>query len=244
MRSTPASDRASGPASGPAPEPVDDRTARSRIRDAAIGVIAAEGAAGSTVRAVAADAGVSPGLVIHHFGSKEGLRRACDEHVVELVRVHKTAAASQGPGLDPVAALRAQVDGPPLLAYLARRLVEGSDEVTALVDQIARDAVGYLEEGQRSGMLRPLDDPPAVAKLLTIWSLGALVLNPHVSRLLGGDLTGDPDEMAGYLAPALEVLGRGVFTDAAAQRFDDAFAPLLEGDAPSHDDPTTQEERR
>jgi AcrR family transcriptional regulator len=35
------------------------------------------------VRAIAARAGVSAALVIHHFSTKEGLRAACDEFVVE-----------------------------------------------------------------------------------------------------------------------------------------------------------------
>ena len=50
-----------------------DLTARARIRDAAIECFARQGFAVS-VRAIAAHAGVSPGLVIHHFGSKAGLR--------------------------------------------------------------------------------------------------------------------------------------------------------------------------
>ena len=36
----------------------------------------------ATLRAVAARAGVSAALVLHHFGSKEGLRAACDEHLL------------------------------------------------------------------------------------------------------------------------------------------------------------------
>ena len=47
-----------------------DLTARARIRDAALARFGAEGIAGTSVRAVAADAGVSPALVLHHFGSK------------------------------------------------------------------------------------------------------------------------------------------------------------------------------
>src|SRR5690606_24663932 len=55
--------------------------ARARIRDAAIEIFGREGFERARVREVAAAAGVSPGLVLHHFGSKEGLRHACDEHV-------------------------------------------------------------------------------------------------------------------------------------------------------------------
>ena len=50
-----------------------DRTAKARIRDAAIECYAFHGD-DCTARMVAEKAGVSPGLVIHHFGSMEGLR--------------------------------------------------------------------------------------------------------------------------------------------------------------------------
>jgi TetR/AcrR family transcriptional regulator, regulator of cefoperazone and chloramphenicol sensitivity len=62
----------------------DDRTARAAIRDEALRLFADHGPDGVTVRQIAAAAGVSPGLVLHHFGSKEGLRRAVDEHVLGL----------------------------------------------------------------------------------------------------------------------------------------------------------------
>ena len=57
---------------------MDDLTARARIRDSAIVYFGRHGFQSATVRAIAADAGVSPALVIHHFGSKDGLREACD----------------------------------------------------------------------------------------------------------------------------------------------------------------------
>ena len=44
------------------------------------------------MRAVAAEAGVSPALVIHHFGSKDALRAACDEHVLRVIREAETEA--------------------------------------------------------------------------------------------------------------------------------------------------------
>ena len=51
----------------------DDRTTRAVIRDEALALFAAEGPAGVSLRRVAAAAGVAPGLIVHHFGSKEGL---------------------------------------------------------------------------------------------------------------------------------------------------------------------------
>ena len=63
----------------------DDRSTRARLRDAAVAVFARDGF-GATVRAIADAAGVSPGLVIHHFGSKDKLRAECDEYVLTRTR--------------------------------------------------------------------------------------------------------------------------------------------------------------
>jgi AcrR family transcriptional regulator len=60
----------------------DDLTAYARIRNAALELFAARGVAATTIRDVARAAGVSPGLVQHHFGTKAGLRKAVDEFVV------------------------------------------------------------------------------------------------------------------------------------------------------------------
>ena len=64
--------------------PPDDRTARAVIRDEALRLFAERGPDVVTVRQIAAAAGVSPGLVIHHFGSKDRLREAVDEHVLAM----------------------------------------------------------------------------------------------------------------------------------------------------------------
>jgi AcrR family transcriptional regulator len=195
-----------------------DLTARARIRDAAIARFAADGVASTTVRAIAADAGVSPALVIHHFWSKDALRVACDQHVAGLIRERKRAAMNAGPGLDPLAALRESGQGPAVLRYLATTLVDGSPHVAQLLDEMIDDAVGYMEEGVATGMLRPTEDPRGRAVVLTIWSLGALALHEHLQRLLGVDLTGDPAEALAYFLPASEMLGRGVITEETYER--------------------------
>lgn len=211
----------------PAGAGADDRTARARIRDAAIARFSADGVARTSVRAVAADAGVSAALVIHHYGSKEALREACDEHVAATIRERKHAAMAAGPAMDPVAALRDMEGGPPLMAYLARTLVDGSPQVADLVDEMVADAVGYMAEGVETGVLRPSAYPYERAAVLTMWVLGALVLHDHVRRLLGVDLTGRTAELAqaaAYFGPALEILGEGVLTEEAAAHMRQAFA--------------------
>jgi AcrR family transcriptional regulator len=229
MRSAPAP-ATREPGHGRAASAEADLTARARIRDAAITRFAADGVARTSVRAIATEAGVSPALVIHHFGSKDALRAVCDHHVAALVRERKTAAMQAGPGLDPLAALREAGEGPPLLRYLATTLVDGSPQVAELLDEMIDDAVAYMEEGVRTGMLRPTEDPRARAAVLTIWSLGALALHEHVARVLGVDLTGDPAAATDYLAPAVEILGRGVIAEDAYARMREALAqPQEEG---------------
>src|SRR5690625_6728632 len=62
----------------------DDLHARARIRNAAVTRFGADGF-GAGLRAIAADAGVSPALIVHHFGSKSALRKArSEEHTSEL----------------------------------------------------------------------------------------------------------------------------------------------------------------
>jgi AcrR family transcriptional regulator len=210
MSSVPAS--ATSDPAGSGMTPAGDLTARARIRDAAIARFAAEGVARTSVRAIAAEAGVSPALVMHHFGSKDALRVACDQHIAALVRERKLAAMAAGASLDPLAALREARDDPPVLRYLATTLVDGSPHVAELVDEMIDDATTYMEEGVRTGILRPTHDPRGRAAVLTLWSLGALALHEHVQRVLGVDLAGDPADAMAYFLPATEILGRGAIT--------------------------------
>lgn len=202
----------------------DDRSTPARIRDAAITCFAEVGVDATPVRRIAEVAGVSPALVIHHFGSKDALRVACDQHVAAVIRARKSASVQAGSSLDPVAALREQGDGPPLLAYLARTLTDGSPHVADLLDELVTDAVAYTAEAEASGMLRPCDDPHARAAVLLLWSLGAVVLHEHARRLLGTDLLGSPEHLLGYVRPAFEILGQGVFTPEAHAQMAAALA--------------------
>lgn len=230
----PAHDPASAPGDDArSPPPDDDRTTKARIRDAAITLFAEHGVAATNLRSIAADAGVSAALVIHHFGTKDGLRAACDEYVAAVVRREKHAAAAAGPTLDPLGALRRVRDEPPLALYLARTLADGSPQVAALLDELVADAVVYQAEMEKTGLLRPTKYPRGRAAVLTIWSLGALVLHEHVERLLDADLTAAPDDPASrrpYIGPVLEILGHGVLTEDVSRRYEQVFLGDDEGD--------------
>lgn len=208
---------------------LDDRTTRARIRDAAIESFAEYGVAATTARKVAEAAGVSPGLVIHHFGSMDGLRSACDEYVAAVIRRYKQEAMSAGPNLDVLAALR-NPDVGPLMGYLASVLADNSAAVADLVDDLVSDAEAYIQEGVESGMLLPSADPRGRAVVLTMWNLGTLVLHEHLERLLGVDLTDpgilDQSSFAAYAGPIYETYGGGFFTEAFTEQTRDALAAM------------------
>jgi AcrR family transcriptional regulator len=163
---------------------IDERSTAARIRDAAIECFATEGIRGTTARKVAALADVSPGSVINHFGSMDGLRQACDRHLLAVTRDRKQKAMAEGPNFDILAAIR--VEGhPQLLAYLAAVLTDDAPGVSELVDGMVADAEIYLAQGVESGMLRPSADPHGRAVIMVLWNLGLLVLHRHLDRLLG-----------------------------------------------------------
>ena len=67
----------------------DDRTTKARLRDAAVELVAEGGTKALSARAVADRAGLSQGLIRHHFGSMAALLRECDAHVAEQIREGK-----------------------------------------------------------------------------------------------------------------------------------------------------------
>lgn len=211
-------------------------SARTRIRDAALELFADAGVAGTSVRAVARRAEVSTALVLHHFGSKDQLRVACDQYVASVVRAQKTSSVT---GSDPLAAVRTSAEGPPLLRYLARTLVDGSPHVADLVDEMASDAVASMHQATDAGIVTPSDFPRERAVVLTLWSLGALVLHEHLHRLLGVDLTGDPRAMGAYAVPAAEVLARGAISADYYEQVRRAFAALPVDEQEKQEEPWT-----
>lgn len=161
--------------------PPDDLTARARIRDVALDVFAAQGMAGATIRGIAEQAGVSPALVQHHFGTKTRLRAACDEHVLGYLRRAAETGIDQGRigDADYLAALYRSA--PPVMRYLARALVDGSPAAATVFDEIVAVTERYLVD--RDG----LSDAHTRAVVFTAMRLGVVVLHEHVSRGLGVD---------------------------------------------------------
>lgn len=165
----------------------DDRTTYARLRDACIELVAEDGTRAATARAVAERAGVSLGLIRHHFGSMGQLLQACDQHIADVVRARKEEAITQAAGFDALAAVRA-TGSDHLMGYLAMRLGDDAPEINELVDTLVADAEGYIRAGVEAGMMTPSQDERARAAMLTLYALGSLRLFRHLERHFGLDV--------------------------------------------------------
>ena len=87
---------------------VDADSRRTSLIEATARVLADRGTAGASVRAIAAEAGVSPGLVTHHFASVDTLIAQTYAHVAAQVD-RALADAVAAAGEDPRARLDAYV---------------------------------------------------------------------------------------------------------------------------------------
>jgi AcrR family transcriptional regulator len=200
----------------------EDLTARARIRDAALVEFGTRGVARATIRGIAERAGVSPALVQHHFGTKDGLRAACDAHVLEFFRTRTAAGLDDGRLGDPGFLGAVYATAPPVVHYLARALVDGSPAAATVFDELVDLTERYLPDTPG------LADRRTRAVVYTGMRLGGLVLHEHLSRQLGVDwLSGDgatrvaratldlvspdllPDGVADRIRHALERYERG-----------------------------------
>ncbi|MBU4214084.1 MAG: TetR family transcriptional regulator [Actinobacteria bacterium] len=212
--------------------PEADLTARARIRDAALRRFATDGF-GAPVRLVAADAGVSPALVIHHFGSKEGLRRACDEYVRTVIAEGKDPmyAASGAARRADLLAMLADVErfGVPTL-YLLKAFQAGGDLARELIEDMVELTRSTLDDGVRAGTIRPSRDADARARYLVMLSVGSLVAD----QALHPSDPADPgafvrEYMSRSALPSAELFTEGLLIDRTML---DAVAATWPGLAP------------
>lgn len=211
-----------------------DRTAVSRIRDAALAEFTEHGVARTTLKSVAAAAGVSSQLVVHHFGSKEGVANACDEYVLDMFREHTTSLLGSGGSFAPVQSLQAPWLGP-AMGYLSTRLADDSPAVMQVVDEAFDDALRYLNEGVDSGLVKPSAYPRERAVIILLWNLGALVLHRHAKRLIGVDLmASDAQQRLTWTLAASEMLTEGLFHNKAYEKLKSESNPTG-SEAPADD---------
>jgi len=174
----------------------DDRTSRAVLRDEALRLFAEHGADAVTVRQVAEAAGVSAALVIRHYGSKDGLRAAVDDHVVATLEglLRELAEPASGSPFDSTAAsglvdamLAKLPAGSELPRYLARMLIDGGPAASAVFLRLHETASAVLAALVDQGLAAPGADPVVRAAVLLSNDLAVFMLRDRIAEVIGAD---------------------------------------------------------
>ncbi|MET3805429.1 AcrR family transcriptional regulator [Nakamurella sp. UYEF19] len=191
----------------------DDLTTKARIRDTAITMIGRSGFAAATVRAIAAEVGVSPALLLHHFGSKDGLREACNEYVLGWYTVQVDEIARDDSPATVVGMIERTPEMLPLAAYIRRSLIDGGTFARQIFDALVVDTERYLDRSVASGRVRPTADPHGRAVLMVVTSLGSHLLAEYLVPTETPAEQLVPAASQRLMLPGLELYTHGLFTD-------------------------------
>ena len=196
--------------SGPRKQSVGGDELRSRLIDATVTVLAREGFAHTSARAVAQEAGTVNGSIFYYFGSMDALLAATASALAD----RGIARIREGLGGD-----RAHVEWPSRLGAVMRAEAEGDDglavmelfvgartspalaaEVRAAIDRAIDYASAELEVVLGSSPLTQVIPVPLAAELAAAAFLGAEVLAQN-GRVL------DLDRLASAIAAGIRLIG-------------------------------------
>jgi TetR/AcrR family transcriptional regulator, regulator of cefoperazone and chloramphenicol sensitivity len=210
----------------------DDRTTAARIRDAAISYVGAHGWERATSRQIAAEAGVPVGLLNYHFGSKDGLRRACDDWVVAVIAEDKSLVLSAGPIPQLTSYLDDHPELRPVMAYLSMSTRSGGPVAERFFDRIVEVTVELMTQAADAGIFRRYEDLPAIATVFVAYGLGVSMFGSAIARHLGGTDLLDTETYRRYVAANLEIFSHPLILDEhlGDSLRDDDVAPASAGD--------------
>jgi TetR/AcrR family transcriptional regulator, regulator of cefoperazone and chloramphenicol sensitivity len=197
----------------PAPEP----SAKERIRDAALSCFAVRGIAATPLRTVAETAGVSIGLVQHHFHTKAALTAAVDQYVLQVVGEALEPRAPLEPPSDVLEEAGSRltalmVQRPDVMTYLGRALAEGGALGSVIFTGLAAISAGQGDQFGQQGNLRPDLDPDWGVLNPLILRIGAIILHPYIEVYLRESFFTEP-QLRRWDAAVTSLIRRGQFTE-------------------------------
>ncbi|AXY49354.1 TetR family transcriptional regulator (plasmid) [Rhodococcus ruber] len=172
-----------GPRVGP-----DDLTAKAKIRNAALELFGAEGEDGTSMRAIATAAGVTVGLLVHHFGTKDGIRDAVEDLVVDHFVEAIAHAEQQGSPRDVAAARNHAVaemldSHPEVVNYMRRALLEPSGTRGDLLVKLTELTRREVTTMRRAGVASTSREESSQIIETMIQQVGRLFLQPMVDAM-------------------------------------------------------------
>lgn len=186
-----------------------------RIRRAALKSFATKGAAATSLRSVAADAGVSLGLVQHHFQTKAGLIKAVDDYVLGVViDVVAQQPASVQPR-DSIADMGSRVttlllEHPHVVDYFGRALIDGSQLGNTIWDTLYAFGTARWAARKERGEARDDIDVTWASVNSLVLAVGTLIVRGHIERQMPDAFT-TPEQLDRWQNSVNTLLREGLY---------------------------------
>lgn len=167
----------------------EDLTAKARIRSAALGIFAANGVDATSLRAVAAAAGVTVGLIVHHYGTKETLREAVELAIVEQFAEAIASVPLGGRPPEQIAPARDQAvadmlsANPAIIGYLRRAILDDGGGRGDLVTRLSQLSAEQIHDLRDAGVASTAHTVGEQVVSTMVRQLGRLFLQPLVDRI-------------------------------------------------------------
>jgi len=202
-----------------------DLTAVARIRNAALERFARDGVAGTTIRDVAKTAGVSAGLVQHHYKTKADLEQAVNEYVLRVA-----VEASEGVEEATAEATTEELfltmgerimefvrDHRSAMLYVIRAAANGEKAGLDIFDAFLALVNQHVERLAEKGTLRDDVDRLWLGLQVVILDLGTVLLEPAIDRHLPAPLL-EPEQLDRWRKACTELLRQGFVKDGPIHR--------------------------
>lgn len=192
-------------------------TTRENLLEVATRAFARDGFAATSLRSIAKESGVSPALVVHHFGSRDELIEECIIRALglwvsekqEFVDVSLSVAIGQWQG-----SIDKHGDK---LQFFRQVLVHGGDAANILFSRMVQEARIMIDSEMLKGKMRKVENPDDLALLMTLHGLAPLMLQNQVNNHLGGSFL-EPELGARLASANLEIYRKGVYKTSDAEK--------------------------
>jgi AcrR family transcriptional regulator len=168
---------------------VSDLTGLARIRAVALESFARDGVAATSIRDVAKQAGVSPGLVQHYFASKAALVDAVNAHVVAIATDAFSDPSQNSSQIEAQQELGDRVtafvrEHPMAVRYVARSTADGDRDALGIFDAFFAIAHDQWQRLADHDLLRSDLDLTWTALHAVVLVLGTVLLKDAIDRRL------------------------------------------------------------
>jgi AcrR family transcriptional regulator len=199
---------------------LEDLTVPARIRQATLRLMAERGAGRATLRAVAAEAGVSIGAISHHFPSKRALEESVDQFVRDQVVAAVTSGTPAANSVDEMRRRRENYyklmgDHPEIAQYIRRQLLDGGEASAVWLRRSWELAKAQMAELRAAGHVRALPDPDMAVLINQLLGSLPLLFGDVITAATGVDLS-TSEGLRRWQAAELDLLEHGLFSNGLA----------------------------